>query len=165
MRLAVVPPDPTGAGCAGCSRRALLQGFAVTAATVLVGCGTDDTVLQPDAGPGSTTTACGNNLCLDLNDPLNAALTQVDGALIVSAPSDRIIVVRTSDTAALAVSDVCTHAGCGVRYDRANRIFSCPCHGSRYALTGEVLQGPATRALARYQSQLDLSANQLTIFL
>ena len=63
------------------------------------------------------------------------------------------------------MSDVCTHARCGVRYDHVNQIFNCPCHGSRYALTGAVLQGPATRALARYQTQLDLSANQLTIFL
>jgi nitrite reductase/ring-hydroxylating ferredoxin subunit len=165
MRLAVVPPDPTDAGCAGCSRRALLHGFAVTAATVLVGCRTDDTMLQPDAGPESTATACGNNLCLDLNDPLNAALTKVDGSLVVSAPKDSIIVVRTSDTAAQAMSDVCTHAGCGVRYDHVNRVFSCPCHGSRYSLTGAVLQGPATQPLVRYQTQLDLSANQLTIFL
>ncbi|HEX7839244.1 MAG TPA: Rieske 2Fe-2S domain-containing protein [Kofleriaceae bacterium] len=165
MRLAVVPPDPTDAGCAGCSRRVLLQGFAVTAAAALVGCRTDDTILQTDAGPGSITTACGNNLCLDLGDPLNAALTQVDGSLVVTAPRDRIIVVRTSDTAAQAVSDVCTHAACGVRYDHVNRIFSCPCHGSTYAMTGAVLQGPATRPLARYQTQLDLSANQLTIFL
>ena len=165
MRLAVLPPDPTDAGCAGCSRRALLQGLAMTAATVLVGCSTDDTMLQPDAGPGPTPTACGNNLCLDLNDPLNAALAQVDGSLVVTAPRDRIIVVRTSATATQAVSDVCTHAGCGVRYDHVNRIFSCPCHGSRYAITGAVLQGPATRPLAPYQTQLDLSANQLTIFL
>lgn len=165
MRLAVVPPAPTDAGCAGCSRRVLLQGFAVTAAAALVGCRTDDTVLQADAGPGSITTACGNNLCLDLGDPLNGALTQIDGSLVITAPSDRIIVVRTSDTATQAVSDICTHVGCGVRYDHTNRIFSCPCHGSKYALTGAVLQGPATRALARYQTQLDLSANQLTIFL
>jgi Rieske Fe-S protein len=168
MRLAVVPPAPTDAGCAGCSRRALLQGFAMTAAaaaTAIVGCQTDDTMLQPDAGPGSISTACGNNLCLDLGDPLNAALTQVGGSLVITAPRDRIIVVRTSDTAAQAVSDVCTHAACGVRYEHVNRIFSCPCHGSRFALTGAVLQGPATRPLARYQTQLDLSANQLTILL
>src|ERR1700681_3190254 len=120
MQLRVVPPAPIDAGCEGCSRRALLHGLAVTAATALVGCPSspgDDDTMTTDAGPGSTTSACGTNLCVDLNDPKNAALTKVDGALIVTAPRDTIILVRTSATAVQAVSDVCTHAGCGVRYD------------------------------------------------
>jgi cytochrome b6-f complex iron-sulfur subunit len=164
MRLRVVPSAPTDAGCGGCSRRALLHGLAVTAATALVGCPSDDT-MQLDAGPGSTTWACGNNLCVDLNDPKNAALTRVDGTLLVLAPHDTILLVRTSTTAVAAVSDVCTHAMCGVRYDRVNKILICPCHGSRYTLTGTVIQGPAFRPLARYQTQLDPTANQLTILL
>lgn len=165
MRLRLVPPGPTGAGCQGCSRRAVLQGFAVTAATALVGCQTDDVVILPDAGPGSIASMCGDNLCLDLNDPRNAALTRVGGSLIVSAPADQIIAVRTSTSEAQAVSDICTHLGCNVRYDPVRNILSCPCHGSTYALTGAVLQGPSIRPLARYQTQLDLSANLLTIVL
>ncbi|TMQ16095.1 MAG: Rieske (2Fe-2S) protein [Deltaproteobacteria bacterium] len=163
MPLRVVPV-PGDDGCQGCSRRTVLQGFAVTAATVLVGCPSPDG-MEPDADPGSTTMMCGNNLCVDLNDPKNAALTMVDGTLIVSAPRDQILIVRSSATAVQAVSDICTHAGCGVRYDRVNKILTCPCHGSRYSLTGAVLQGPATRPLAKYQTQLDGTANQLTIML
>ena len=166
MRLRVVPPAPADAGCRGCSRRTVLHGLAATAATVLVGCpGSDDRMPPPDADPGSTTSMCGSNLCLDLNDPRNAALTLVDGSLIVSAPHDRIIAVRTSPSMVQAVSDICTHAGCGVRYDHVRRNLSCPCHGSRYALTGAVLEGPASRPLAAYQTQLDQGANQLTILL
>lgn len=163
MQLRVVPAAPRD-GCAGCSRRAVLHGLAATAAVALVGCpGTDS--LSPDAGPGSTTSACGNNLCVDLDDPKNAALTRVDGTLIVSAPHDTILLIRTSTTAVAAVSDICTHAGCGVRYDHVNRNLVCPCHGSKYTLTGTVIQGPAFRPLARYQTQLDATANQLTIVL
>jgi cytochrome b6-f complex iron-sulfur subunit len=166
MRLRVVPA-PTGVGCPGCSRRAVLRGLAVTAAGALVGCPgpSDDAIDPPDAGPGSTASPCGNNLCLDLNDPRNVALTAVDGTLLVKAPRDTLIAVRTSPTLIQAVSDVCTHAGCGVRYDHVNKILFCPCHGSRFALSGEVLQGPAFRPLARYQTQLDQAANQLTIVL
>lgn len=164
MPLRVVPPFTSEDGCRGCSRRTVLHGFAVTAATVLVGCPSDDT-LQPDADPGSAASMCGTNLCIDLEDPKNAALAMVDGALIVSAPHDRIILVRSSTTAIEAVSDICTHAGCGVRYDHVNKILTCPCHGSRYSLSGSVLQGPATRPLATYQTQLDQAANQLTIML
>jgi cytochrome b6-f complex iron-sulfur subunit len=164
MPLRVVPPILGDDGCHGCSRRAVLHGFAVTAATVLVGCPSSD-MQMPDADPGSTVSMCGSNLCVDLNDPRNTALATVDGTLIVSAPLDRILLVRSSTTAVQAVSNICTHAGCGVRYDHVNKILTCPCHGSRYALSGAVLQGPATRPLAKYQTQLDPGTNQLTVML
>jgi cytochrome b6-f complex iron-sulfur subunit len=165
MRLPLVPAPADGATCAGCSRRTVLHGLAATAAAVLAGCPSGDGTTGPDAGPDPSTSMCGKDLCLDLTNPINAALTRVDGSLVVAAPKDRIILVRTSSSAVQAVSDLCTHASCGVRYDRVSRGFSCPCHGSRYTLTGAVLQGPATRPLARYQTQLDLSTNQLTILL
>jgi Rieske Fe-S protein len=173
MQLRVVPADSTDEGCAGCSRRAVLRGLALTAASALVGCpggdgstaGTGPDGGDGDGGSGSTASACGANLCLDLGDPKNAALTAVDGALVVAAPRDSILLVRSSDTAVQAVSDICTHAGCGVRYDHVNKILSCPCHGSQYTLAGMVLRGPAFRPLTKYQTQLDTSTNQLTILL
>jgi len=162
MRLrdsSLAPADP---GCAGCSRRAVLHGFAMTAATVLVGCQTE-LAPAPDAPPPTMTAMCGSNLCLDLNEAANAVLTMVDGTLTVRAPGDDIIIVRTSSTALQAVSDICTHAGCGVRYDRVNKLLSCPCHGSQFSLTGTVLRGPATRPLKTYTIALDQSTNLLTI--
>jgi cytochrome b6-f complex iron-sulfur subunit len=173
MSLRVLPPGSTDAGCPGCSRRAVLHGLAVTAASVLVGCPSSDGSIAtgPDAGEGgdggsgAIASACGANLCVDLDDPNNAALTAVDGALVIAAPKDSILLVRSSATAVQAVSDICTHAGCGVRYDRVNKIVSCPCHGSQYTLTGMVLRGPAGRPLAKYQTQLDASTNRLTILL
>jgi Rieske Fe-S protein len=44
-----------------------------------------------------------------------------------------------------ALSAVCPHLGCGV--DAASDGFSCPCHGSRFALDGAVRGGPAPRGL------------------
>jgi cytochrome b6-f complex iron-sulfur subunit len=171
MQLRVVPAASTHEGCRGCSRRAVLHGLAITAASALVGCPSGDgsmTGTGPDGGDGgsgSTASACGANLCLDLDDPRNAALTAVDGALVVAAPRDSILLVRSSASVVQAVSDICTHAGCGVRYDHVNKVLDCPCHGSQYTLTGMVLRGPAFKPLTRYQTQLDASTNQLTIFL
>ena len=41
----------------------------------------------------------------------------------------------------------CTHAGCVVQWNSFERCWDCPCHGSQFAPTGQVLNGPALHAL------------------
>jgi glycine/D-amino acid oxidase-like deaminating enzyme/nitrite reductase/ring-hydroxylating ferredoxin subunit len=46
-----------------------------------------------------------------------------------------------------ALSATCTHLGCLVAFNDAERTWECPCHGSRFAIDGSILQGPANRPL------------------
>ena len=49
----------------------------------------------------------------------------------------------------VAVSTRCTHLGCQVNWNAAERSWDCPCHGSRFAPDGRVLHGPAVHRLER----------------
>jgi glycine/D-amino acid oxidase-like deaminating enzyme/nitrite reductase/ring-hydroxylating ferredoxin subunit len=46
------------------------------------------------------------------------------------------------------LSPVCPHAGCYVKFNRAEECWDCPCHGSRFAGDGKLLSGPAVSDLS-----------------
>ena len=52
------------------------------------------------------------------------------------------------------LSNICTHLGCGVRWDEDRRLFQCPCHDGRYDIEGRVTQGPPPKALPRFPHRL-----------
>jgi len=47
------------------------------------------------------------------------------------------------------VRRACKHIGCGLRYNRIENVYECPCHGSRYDKNGKLLDGPATKCLKK----------------
>lgn len=54
---------------------------------------------------------------------------------------------RDPDGTLHEVSARCTHLGCLVAFNTAERTWDCPCHGSRFDVDGQVVQGPATSPL------------------
>jgi menaquinol-cytochrome c reductase iron-sulfur subunit len=63
--------------------------------------------------------------------------------------------VKQSDGQVTVFSPMCTHLGCGYHWDAADRKFKCPCHGSVYDVTGQVLAGPAPRHLDALPSKIE----------
>jgi Rieske Fe-S protein len=54
---------------------------------------------------------------------------------------------RDDDGVLHARSAICTHLRCNVEWNAAERTWDCPCHGSRFGIDGEVIQGPAVNPL------------------
>ena len=71
--------------------------------------------------------------------PGEAAILKIDGHNVAG--------YRDEEGALHAVSAVCTHMGCILGWNETDRSWDCPCHGSRFALDGSVMHGPAVKAL------------------
>lgn len=65
---------------------------------------------------------------------------------IVSAGGEKYAIARI-DGELCSVSASCTHMGCTVNWNEAEQSWDCPCHGSRFDVRGQVLNGPATSPL------------------
>ena len=68
---------------------------------------------------------------------------------IAEVHGKRCAVHRTPAGELIAVSPICTHLKCVVHWNRAEQSWDCPCHGSRFAPDGAVLEGPAVSPLER----------------
>ncbi len=77
-----------------------------------------------------------------------SSLGRGEGAVVTVAEGRRAATYRDGDGALHAVSPTCTHLGCEVRFNPAERSWDCPCHGSRFDVDGNVLEGPAVKPLA-----------------
>ena len=66
----------------------------------------------------------------------------------------KIAVYRDPEGQLTEKSAVCTHLKCIVEWNGMEKTWDCPCHGSRFAPTGEVLNGPAIMALEDVEPEL-----------
>lgn len=67
-----------------------------------------------------------------------------------------VIVVRTDERSVSALSAVCTHLGCIVKWDRSRGQLACPCHAAFFDSKGNVISGPAPRPLESYPAKLGM---------
>lgn len=68
--------------------------------------------------------------------------------------SGRFYITRTPD-GIIALWQKCPHLGCAVPWDEQKGVFHCPCHGSTFNQYGQVLSGPAPRAMDYFLVEVD----------
>jgi Rieske Fe-S protein len=71
-----------------------------------------------------------------------------DSGAIMRRGIQKVAVYRDAQGVVHERSAVCTHLGCIVQWNHTEKTWDCPCHGSRFAPLGEVLNGPAIKGLA-----------------
>ena len=86
--------------------------------------------VTPTTGDSLETVGCGEGKLLRLNGQKVAAYRDEHGTVTTLCP-------------------VCPHLGCTVAWNRAEKTWDCPCHGSRFTAKGDVFAGPAEKSLEK----------------
>jgi cytochrome b6-f complex iron-sulfur subunit len=127
----------------------------VAAGTVLDGCGSGSSPTSPTAGSGSSLPVANGVLAngtvtvtIDANSPLAAT----GGMALVQTSGNPLLVARTAQDSFTAHSAICTHERCTIT-GFSNQLFVCPCHGSEFDTSGNVVRGPAAVPLTGYSTQ------------
>jgi Rieske Fe-S protein len=69
-----------------------------------------------------------------------------EGALI-EISGNNVAAYKNSNGEIIYLSPVCKHLGCIVGWNKIEKTWDCPCHGSRYEADGILKQGPARSGL------------------
>jgi Rieske Fe-S protein len=136
------------------SRRRFCEGAFLSSgaalATLLAGCGGGGAPTSPSEVTSTLGTLSGQfSGSVVRASVAGSALSEVGGAALVQSTAGSFLVSRSAADAFTAIEATCTHEGCTVTEANSSG-FVCPCHGSRYSRTGQVLAGPATASLRRY---------------
>lgn len=77
-----------------------------------------------------------------------ASMVVKDGWAMVKK-SQNLFVIKDESGQFVIFSSICTHLGCGVKWDGENKQFLCPCHNGIFDINGNVIAGPPPEPLIR----------------
>lgn len=73
------------------------------------------------------------------------------------------VIINKSHDKLVVFSSKCSHLGCKINKIESNEIV-CPCHGSRYTLNGEILNGPASKPLVELEYKMDQKNGNIIVY-
>lgn len=86
---------------------------------------------------------------------LAGLVEEIPPATVTAIPEGQFYLTRLQDGSFLALSKRCTHLGCTLAWDDQSTKFICPCHGSSFDISGEVLTPPANRGLDSHPIRIE----------
>ena len=118
-----------------------------------------------ETGNGYSYDAATKTITIDITK-IHQSLQNIGGGIALN-PNETfdnrgIIVLRTSTSGVRALSRVCTHAGQSVIINSSANNLLCPSHNSIFDLNGNVLSGPASGSLTKYNATLSGSIITIT---
>jgi cytochrome b6-f complex iron-sulfur subunit len=141
--------------CARTCRAAAVAALGGSLATLLESCGGGAAGPTSPSGGGVAFlpivngTASGSSITVTVT---GTALATVGTLALVRSSAGDVLVARTGTDTFTALSSTCTHQACEIT-GYAGQDFVCPCHGSEFTTSGQVVRGPAFVALPQYQTQ------------
>lgn len=90
-----------------------------------------------------------------------ASTQEMPPGSVLFNPQYRVFVFREKEGYFYALSAICTHLGCTTNWkpggmpDHPEGVIACPCHGSVFSKTGDVIRGPAPRPLDRFRMSVE----------
>lgn len=80
-------------------------------------------------------------------------LARGEGKILTINQVEKVAAYKDAQGTIHTVSPACTHLGCFVCWNSAEKSWDCPCHGSRFSYDGRVIHGPAVKDLAPKEVQ------------
>lgn len=76
---------------------------------------------------------------------------QPEEGRVINEKGEKIAIYKNAQGEVEKMSAVCSHLGCIVSWNNAEKSWDCPCHGARFDCEGKVLRAPATEDLKAYK--------------
>lgn len=124
-------------------------GFGVPAVAYIVGPSLKNQLTQTWMRLGPTSK-------VELGTPTLFSFTiQTQTGWIVNSQEVSVYVLSTDGRTYIAMSNICTHLGCHIRWIAEQNHFFCPCHNGVFDVQGNVVSGPPPRPLSRYDVKVE----------